>query len=220
MKFDLGKLKPDNYTLNIIVWNLVPYLGVFFLNWEPLTVFACYAFETIAIGFFNVFKLILVYYYGQPEQEGQGPGDLGLGTIPVFITSYGLLVYVQLMLFFSISGLVRQDSVENTMQYSIGLIMDNRTIYIALAIFFSSNGSVFIYDFILKRRYATRTMNEQMAEPFPRVLVSQLVVFIAIFLYNMFGGIMILLCLTFFKIIFELFLKRHKAIEIFGWGTQ
>ena len=56
MKFEADKFKLDAYTVNIIVWNLVPYLGVLFLKWEPLTVFACYAFETIVVGIFNIFN--------------------------------------------------------------------------------------------------------------------------------------------------------------------
>jgi hypothetical protein len=205
---------------NIIIWNLIPYLGVFFGHWSPVNVFICYSLETVVIGIFNVFRLIAVYRYGATEPEGEGPGDLGIFAIPAFMLSYGFLAYLQLVLFFTFCGLVRgeHDHQVNSVSYSLNLVFDNRSLYLAMSIFALSNVYSLIYGFIIPKNYLHTTMNQQMAQPIPRVFVSQLVVYIGAALYGMFGDPwIILVALTFVKMIAEVYMLTHSAIEIMEW---
>ncbi len=214
------KPKLDKSAWNIILWNLTPYWGVYFLHWNPLTVFICYALETIVIGIFNAFKLTAVYYFGKEDEENTVIG--GVGAIPIFITSYGLLAYIHLVMFFALSGYQEQFAgrKEGNVIVALNYFMDDRTTFLALGVFVVSNAYAFVNDFILTQKYVTISMNEQFTEPFPRVIISQLVVFGGMFLYLLFNESMVIVfVLTSLKIFFELYLRKHKAADIFGWAS-
>ena len=220
MKFNFEKPKLDNYTINIIVWNLVPYWGVLFLKWQPITVFACYAFESIIIGIFNVFKLIVVYFSGNKEMDDADPNSLGFFTIPAFVFSYGLLAICQFFIFFSFCDMIILGDKYVTpfnQQDTIDLLTGSQSIFLILSIYLISYAYLFINDFILTGDYTRRTMRDQLTEPFPFVMGSQFIVLLGAFLYGAFGnGIMILPALTIIKVITQLLLKNHKPSEIFA----
>ncbi len=220
MKFNFEKPKLDNYTINIIVWNLMPYWGVLFLNWQPLTVFACYAFESIIIGVFNVFKLIVVYFSGNKEMDDADPNSLGFFSIPAFVFSYGLLALCQFFIFFSFCSMIISDDKDKgpvNLLDTISLFTNSQSIFLILSAYVMSYVYLFVNDFILTGDYTRRTMRDQLTEPFPFVMGSQFIVLLGAFFYGAFGnGVMILPALTTVKVITQLLLKNHKPSEIFA----
>jgi len=192
---------------------------VLFLKWEPLTVFACYAFETIVVGIFNIFKLFVVYFSGNQQLEEANPNAMGFFAIPGFVFSYGLLVYCQMHMFFMFIVFVKtgDERIVLSLRDSIALLMDDHSVFLTFSVLFVSNAGIFINDFIFNKEYTRRSMREQMTEPFPMVMGSQFVVLIGAYLYAAFGhSILLLLSLTTIKVITELLLKRHKSYEIFA----
>lgn len=211
---DLSRIKFNKATLNIILWNLTPYFGVYFLDWQPLSIFVCYALETIVIGIFNVFKLVAVYYYGVRAEQG----DMGLFSVVAFSSSYSLLVYVQLTCFFVVAGNLNGVKGGFGILEGIDFFMDDETTYIALSAFVVSNAFSFVNDFILSEEYTRRNVNQQIAEPFPRVLIMQAIVFGGLIIFISLGnGMGIIIPLTILKIISEIILKNRKATEIIVW---
>lgn len=186
------------------------------LGWEPMTVFICYALETIVTGAFNIPKLISVIYYGKPAEENGTIGSLGLFSVPPFICSYYLLVYFQLAMFFGIIGVFDQWKVG--VFGAIRIFMNDTSTFYALGAFFISNVYSFINDFLMPEVYTQRNPNEQFMEPFVRLAVIQLVVFIGSVIYvNTGNTISVLICLTVVKIIAEMILKDHKVTELIAW---
>lgn len=138
--------KLDKGSIPIILWNLTPILGAIFLHWKPESVFICYALETIVIGIFNVFRLTAVYYYGLPPAPDE-TGVTGLGIIPFFIFHYFFFVFVQLSLFFPLSGndgFGPLGAIKHTIKFAA-----DKTTNIALAAYVVNCGFAFVNDFIL-----------------------------------------------------------------------
>lgn len=208
------------FVFSIIIWNLAPYLGVWFLAWEPLTVFVCYALETVVIGGFNILKLIAVCYYGKRSEDDNGPGAMGWFSIPAFALSYYLLVAIQLATFFTITNHVEPDGKEESFLYSLSLFMDTKTTYLAFGLFVAHNAYAFINEFILPQQYLLRSINQQFAEPWPRVITSQLLVFGGMMLFGLFNHNMgVLLLFTFIKIALEIFFHQRNKAEFMGWSA-
>ncbi len=178
------KIKLDRNSVPVIVWNLFPVFGVLAFGWKPESVFICYALETIILGVFNVFKLLAVYKYGLPPKPDE-TGVSGLFIIPFFIVHYYFFVFVQLTMFFSgragtggMFGWVKE------MPHYLNVDSFNAS----LGVFVLTNTLSFFHDFLMTGKHTTRTMGEQMFEPYPRIFVQQFVVILGGFFFSVTGN--------------------------------
>ncbi len=167
--------KLDKASIPIILWNLFPVMGVVFLGWEPESVFVCYALETIIVGLFNVFRMLVIHYYGTRDIKLHDPA--GLWLIPFFLVHFYGFVLIQLVIFF-----------DNDLFQTLGSIINKRSYLTALGAFLLNNTVDFTRGFILNGIYNKRTMRQQMFEPYPRVFVQQFVVLFGGFLFNITGN--------------------------------
>jgi hypothetical protein len=207
--------KLNKQALPVILWNLTPVLGVLFFHWEAVSVFICYALETIVVGVFNVFRLTAVYYYGLPQQSDES-GVLGLAVIPFFIFHYFLFVFIQLNIFFPLSGVNSFGfwSVWN----AIEKFMTVKSTNAALIAFVVSCTYSFVSDFILTGAYTQKTMMEQMFEPYPRIFVQQFVVILGSMIFHITGnGWFILIIFITIKIYLDLLLKDTDPL---AWAKE
>lgn len=182
--FSLYKLpKLNKASIPVILWNLFPVFGVVFLSWDPASVFICYALETIIVGAFNVLKMLAVYKYGLPPKANE-TGLNGLGTIPFFIVHYYFFVFVQLTMFFSgrFDTLGPRALIEQIQGY-----FWQSSFSTALGVFIINNMLQFINDLFVTDKYTKRTMSEQMFEPYPRIIIQQVVVIFGGFIYSITG---------------------------------
>ncbi len=199
--------KIDRGSVPIIFWNLLPFAGVAFLKWEPVSIFIFYALETIIVGLFNVLKLLVVYKYGMPTKPGE-EGVSGLGIIPFFIVHYYFFVFIQLSVFFPTTKLYHTGSGPTTLIGTLWHFINNSSTGVALPSFILSCAMLFFTDFLGKGLYKTRSMGEQMFEPYPRIFVQQFVVIVGSFLYAVTGaGVSVLFVFVAFKLYFDLLLK-------------
>ncbi len=179
-------LKPrlTRQSIPLIVWNLFPLFGVLVLGWKPESVFICYALETIIVGVFNVFKLIAVYRYGLPPSASE-TGVTGLAIIPFFIVHYYLFVAVQLSMFFagSTGTFGPLGVIEHIVQY-----LGQNSFNASMGVYVLNSMLLFISDFLLSGKYTSRTMGEQMFEPYPRIIIQQFVVLLGGFIFSVTGN--------------------------------
>lgn len=179
-------LKPQisRQSIPLIVWNLFPLFGVLALGWKPESVFICYALETIIVGVFNVFKLITVYRFGQPPSASE-TGVTGLAIIPFFLVHYYLFVAVQLSIFFagSTGTFGPLGVVEHIVQY-----LGQNSFNASLGVYVLNSAVLFVTDFLLPGKYTARSMNEQMFEPYPRIVIQQFVVLLGGFIFSVTGN--------------------------------
>ncbi|MCW5909115.1 MAG: hypothetical protein KIS94_14715 [Chitinophagales bacterium] len=205
----------NRQAIPIVLWNLTPVLGVLLFEWQPVSVFICYALETIVIGIFNVFRLTAVYYYGLPQKPDES-GVSGLAVIPFFIFHYFFFVFVQLSIFFPLSG-VNSFGPFGALN-AIEKFMTIKSTNAALVAFVVSCAYSFITDFILTGAYTKKTMLEQMFEPYPRIFVQQFVVILGSMVFSLTGnGWFILVIFIAFKMYLDLLLKDADLI---AWARE
>jgi hypothetical protein len=204
--------KLNRGSIPVILWNLTPILGVVFLHWKPETVFICYALETIVVGIFNVFRLTAVYHYGLPPGPDES-GINGLAIIPFFLFHYFFFVFVQLSLFFPLSGSAGHGPL-GAVNYIMDFATDKST-NIALAAYVVNCGFAFVNDFILTGAYTKKTMMEQMFEPYPRIIVQQFVVILGSMVFHLTGnGWPVLILFIAIKTYLDLLLN---GMDIIAW---
>jgi hypothetical protein len=199
-------------SLSIVLWNLFPVIGVLFWGWQPISIFVCYALETIVVGVFNVFKLIAVYRYGLPDPPEQ-KGIRGLGIIRFFIFHYFFFVFGQLTLFFSINMFAFTGPLNAI--HNLHAIMLRGPYQIALLAFIINNTHLFIYDFCFYKKYKMRTMVQQMFEPYPRIFVQQFVVILGCYIFKASGNdYAVLIVFVLAKIFFDLLFHSLSMIQM------
>lgn len=199
-------------SISIILWNLFPVIGVLLWGWQPISIFVCYALETIVVGVFNIFKLIAVYRYGLPEPPEQ-TGTRGLGVIPFFAMHYFFFVFGQLTLFFSINGFEFTGPLNAI--HNLHAIMLQGPYQITLLAFIFNNIYLFIYDFCFYKKYKMRNMGQQMFEPYPRIFVQQFVVIFGSFIFKASGNdYAVLIVFVLAKIFFDLLFHSLGIIQM------
>jgi hypothetical protein len=210
------QLKPklNRSALPIVAWNMAPIAGVAFLKWDPINVFICYAMETIVIGLINIFKIAVVSRYGLPPDDNEKGMTSGPGAIIFFSMHYYFFVFLQLSLFFNTLPNNHTGGPANALEKII-LFANSSTSNLALPVYILSSLSSLVNDFMLTHVYNTRTVGQQMFEPYPRIFVQQFVVIIGSFLFTMSGtGWAVLIVLVLVKTYFDLVLKDVSLSEL------
>lgn len=208
------KPRLNRSTIPIVLWNLTPVLGVLLLHWKPENIFVCYALETIVVGVFNIFKLLVVYKRGLPPKADE-TGLTGIALIPFFIFHYYFFVFVQLSLFFGSS------SFPLGLPKTILAFALTRTGIIALAIFISNNLFLFISNFLQNKECERVTMAEQMFEPYPRIFVQQFVVILGGMFFRATGsGWILLIIFVGIKTYLDLVFSQFSIRELAEWQKE
>ena len=97
----------------MIAANLVPVYGVLFEGWSAQEIFIIYCLETIIIGIFNLIKMGIVTAIRKTDTWYNGPSRTqqhGLFFMFFFLIHYGFFVAIQMAIFFSVSGIVKDGS--------------------------------------------------------------------------------------------------------------
>ena len=103
---DITKKKLTQGDWSLIIANIIPVIGVWFLNWSAKEVFLVYCLETIIIGFFTLIKLFIAGISGKTTDTWETQSGSKLKQ-PVwffmrfFMVHYGLFVAIQMGIFFS-----------------------------------------------------------------------------------------------------------------------
>lgn len=161
----------------LILVNLVPLYGVWFLGWDANRIFLFYCLETILIGIFNVFKMLTIIKWGQKTESKSGE-KLNLFfryfMVVFFIFHYGFFVLVQTQIFFAMSNILDGGTFGTSYRevwYSLGAEG-----HLLLGIFASYYLLDFLTNFINNGKYKTAVLSEKMFSPYVRIFVQQFVV--------------------------------------------
>lgn len=107
---------PDIY---LILVNLVPLYGVWFLGWDANRIFLIYCLETILIGIFNVFKMLTILSTGNIKDKTtieEYPIFFGIFMVVFFMFHFGFFIFVQTQIFFAISNVLDSRSFTTSYQ--------------------------------------------------------------------------------------------------------
>jgi hypothetical protein len=187
-------------TLLLIIANLIPVAGSVFLGWNLGDVMVLYWAESAIIGFFNVCKIAVISRW------------LVLLVGPFFIGHFGGFMAIHFLFLYSIfvkpqGGMVSGDDLADVTQLFVAL-------WPALAALFISHAFSFYKNFLGRHEYRGRTLNQQMTEPYSRIIFMHLVLILGGGLTVALGGPSpVLILVISFKIYFDVkaHLKQHAG---------
>ena len=207
----LRKLKKADYLL--IVSNLIPVYGVWFLGWDTLEAFIAYTLETLIIGGITILKLLTAtiykgrdtWYNGEHTQEVSG-----LFFILFFIAHFGIFAGIQMSIFSNVAGLVPDDRSIIYFPTHFWYFI-NGEVALMLSSFLVGYLAQSFVPFVLKGEYKTTPMIQIMFQPYGRIFVQQVTV-IAGSMFLVFGfGKGFVLIFAAVKILFEI-LVNYKSL--------
>jgi hypothetical protein len=148
-------------TLMLIIANLAPIAGSVFFDWNLGDVMVLYWAESAIIGFFNVCKIAIIGRWAA----------LLMG--PFFIGHFGAFMAVHFLFLYTIfvapqTGIESGNELADVARLFI-------TLWPALAALFISHAFSFYTNFLGRHEFRDRTVNQQMTEPYSRIIFMHLI---------------------------------------------
>ncbi len=189
--------------ISLIVANLVPLVGVLFLDWSLFTIMFCFWLESAVIGCFNVLKLVIV------------ANILSIIMVPFFVVHYGLFMSGHLVFIFalfspdemSFSGLLPPADLLTSH------IMNVWPAFLGVCL---SHGISFFYNFIGKKEFRRSTPEKQMMAPYGRIILMHLTIIFGGWIILALGApVLALVLLIVLKIVSDVRAhdKEHAALQ-------
>lgn len=218
----LQKEKSNLSLVALIGANLIPFVGIFFFDWDVGFIVLLYWFENLVAAFYNILKMAVL-------KTDQASSNLGkLFAIPFFCLHYGGFCAVHglfLTVFFKIGESAPFPANEHTwplhlvfIQLLINVIAKiwvNRPPQLIWALLglFISHGISFVENFILGGEYERTTIKELMQRPYQRIIVMHIAILAGgIFVMKLNSPMPLMVILVMLKIAFDLHLhnKSHR----------
>lgn len=155
--------------LALLAANLAPLAGLIFFEWNVREIMMLYWAESAVIGFYNVLKLAVI----------SGPGVLFLA--PLFVGHFGGFMAIHFFFLYSIFGTGVGAPDMNARPFK-ALAEIFVPLGPTLAAYFVSHGVSFYVNFLRRKEYAGRTAQQQMSEPYRRIVAMQLMIILGVWL--------------------------------------
>jgi len=200
----------------IIAANLIPVYGVLFEGWSAKQIFLVYCLETIIVGLFNLIKMGIVTAIRKTDIWYNGPSRTrqhGLFFMFFFLIHYGLFVVIQMGIFFGVSGLVKDGSINVFSFFYKWPELLGKGAYIMLAGFIISYGFNMIYNFILTGQYRTVSLMQLMFQPYIRIFIQQITVILGSLFLTFNAGAAFIIIFAAIKIFFEVYVDYDKLLN-------
>jgi hypothetical protein len=200
----------------LIVANLLPVYGVWFLGWSAREVFLVYCLETIIIGFFTLVKLGIVTAVRKSdwwENNGSRTMMSGLFFMLFFIMHYGFFVAIQTGIFFGIMSMHHNDTPGILQVLYHPRTYLGREAWLMLSAFVFGYGYENLSRFIMNNEYRTKSFARIMFEPYMRIFIQQFTVILGSFVL-VFGADKIFIFLfAVIKIFFTVFIDYEGFLN-------
>ena len=148
-------------SLALILANLVPLAGAAFLGWKLSDVMVLYWAESAIIGFYNLCKIAVIGRWA------------ALLAGPFFLGHFGGFMAVHFLFVYGIFVEGMQDGGSGGDLREVAALFIS--LWPALLALFLSHGYSFFANFLGRREYEGRTVKDQMAEPYTRIVFMHLV---------------------------------------------
>lgn len=200
---------PNRYNsyawINVLGLIMLLYLGKI----EPYTVLFGYFLETIIIGVFNIFKMIMA-----SKHDGSGKSIWFL--VPFFMFHYGMFVAVQSIFAFVIIGISGTSFISEPFRlienYTTILTLEGMEYVLPLLV--GTQVLKLIFDYTLPKKYIEFTATEIMTMPYVRIFIQQFTVILAMF-FIIFSnaGVIAAILLIFFRAVVDFFMVAIRDDE-------
>lgn len=205
--------------------NSIPLLGVIFYDWNLFSIMLLYWFENGIIGLFNVFKIARA---SKPAPGGSNPTINGRPTnlsgaafyVPFFVMHYGIFWVVHGVFVVVIFGLFGGQPFGGVGPPEIAggfRGFEPGGVAIAALSLFLSHGVSFYANFLGNEEYRNVTPDQQMFQPYGRVVALHVTILGGGFLAGYFGtplASLVLLVLLKTAIDVWAHLREHRKAEI------
>jgi len=183
----------------LVLANLVPLAGVFFLGWQVFDILMLYWAENVVIGIINVLRMAVSARGGK------------FFLIPFFTVHYGMFCYGHLA---AVTGIFSETMGAATARdYFFGMPADvawRSPLWIAIAAIAASHLFSFFANFIADEEYRRTTTQKLMNRPYGRIVVLHFAIIIGAALIQWLGSpVMMLVVLVAAKIALDL--RLHIA---------
>lgn len=188
-------------TLVLIIVNLIPVVGSVFLNWNLADVMVLYWAESAVIGFFNICKIIVIGRW-----IAVFAGLFFVGHFGAFMAVHFLFIYTIFVKQMQTGSAAGSELAEVALLFT--------SLWPALAALFISHAFSFFSNFLGRQEYRGRTVNDQMSEPYSRIIFMQMVLIFGGGLSMVLGSpVPVLLIMIALKIFFDVkaHLKQHSG---------
>lgn len=216
-----GSLWTNIPVLALLAANVIPLIGVLFLNWDVSYIVLLYWAENLAVGFYNVLKMAFAKVRHPIEHLGK------LFLIPFFIVHYGGFTAIHGFFVLAIFSEGEQGPPLSGQSWPCFLVfvqmLFNIVKHIMLTIppavrlgvisLFASHGVSFVYNFFLRGEYKHTRAAKLMGQPYARVFVMHITIIVGGFCMMALGSpVALLLILIVLKtaIDIKLHIREHK----------
>jgi hypothetical protein len=208
------KLTIEDYLLILI--NLVPLYGVWFLGWDAKHIFIVYAMETVIVGLFNIIKMAIVTLFVKEKhnwQRGENNSQQsGWFFIFFFIIHYGFFVFIQTQLFFKSAKFGADDTwLFNYAKIPSILGNDGKIVLLIFTVYYAMQN---FYHFFAADNYKKISMMRLMFEPYLRIFTQQIIVILGGMCLTFGAGKIFILVFVVVKVYMELFINYGRIMKI------
>ncbi len=147
-------------TLALIIANIVPLAGAAFLGWDLGNVMVLYWAESAVIGFFNIGKIIVIGRW------------FALLAAPFFLGHFGAFMAVHFLFIYDIFVQGIQDTIGGDLTEVMQMFA---SLWPALAVLFASHAFSFYRNFLGRKEFRGKTVQNQMSEPYSRIVFMHVV---------------------------------------------
>lgn len=199
----------------LVIANLLPVYGVWYLGWEAKQVFLVYCLETVIIGIFTLLKLGIATSFRKNDWwENTGSRSLMHGSFFMlfFLVHYGMFVGIQTSMFLSVAynGADKPNILKIIMQPVRYLGPDA---WLLLCVFIFSYGYENLTRFIFYNEYRTKSFMRIMFEPYMRIFIQQFTVILGSIVLSFGAGGVFVLIFALVKIFFTVVVDYEAAMN-------
>lgn len=199
----------------LIVANLIPVYGVWFLGWSAVEVFIVYALETLIIGMLTLLKMAVVTFTRRKHlwyNNNTATEVSGLFFMVFFTIHYGLFAAVQNGIFSQVANITPPGS--GMLHFFFHWYeYINKDIGMMLSAFVVGYLAKSFVPFIVTGEYKTVSMTRLMFQPYGRIFIQQITVILgSMFLSFNFGAAFILV-FALAKILFEVYFNFDGIVN-------
>ncbi len=208
------KRKISGSDLLLILANLIPVFGVWFLGWSPTEAFIVYAMETMIVGILTILKmLIATIVKGKDEWHTNGKTTLqsGFFFILFFIIHFGIFAMVQTTIFSQAAQITPPNSGMMHFFFKWYTYINEDIAWMLGAFVISYFAKSFI-PFLLNGDYKTMPIMVIMFQPYGRIFIQQFTVILGSMFLSLGLGKIFILVFALAKIAFELLIDYDKLM--------
>jgi len=184
------------------------------IGWVDSTdIVIIYALETVLIGIFHVFKMLIISFYGTHKNSKR---ESGIALTLFFIVHYGFFVFIQTTFFFTFLSM-NDKRIKNDIGFdNFYTVMQFKGVQAAALVIVVSLLIKLFRNFLAQEKYINVSIQTFMFVPYLRIILQQFVAILPGFFIIFFdGGFITAIILIILRTGFDLLLNRLKTSKSF-----